>query len=270
MTDLAATAARVQRDVAAVTDYLAEGMESLGLEVSRKKGRIIASSRAVGAAVAASLRRWGFSYVDRVKGLGAAMGAGVRRNAKVARQRLAKFIKRRARFRRLRAAGVRIARLINTGGNAYLSHGQADTGVATSLLYDQRRAVAATIAASGVGKDLDLVFAVEESHARELVDPAYPAHEAPIGEWADAVWHQWLPRRLLQRMTAAAKVTLAKTARPWSAVFGPAAVFVASAARLGWAVHDAVHVTSDCGRELNLVLDPPIVIRRCVREAVRR
>ncbi len=75
---------------------------------------------------------------------------------------------------------------------------------------------------------------------------------------------------MMLRMVADAQVRLATAGRPWAVVRGPAAAFVASAARLGWTVHDAFSVTTDDGVALRLRCDPPVVIRRACHDAVGR
>ena len=103
-----------------------------------------------------------------------------------------------------------------------------------------------------------------------MADPAFPAHIATMGHWSMAIWERWLPRRHLQLAIADAKVRLLKAARPWQQVFGPAAAFIASAARLNWRVQDAENCTTDLGRQLNLATDPPAVVKHEISESVRR
>ena len=72
---------------------------------------------------------------------------------------------------------------LTRGGTAAMTYGQAVQGGSSSLLLAQRRAVAAAEAAEGGGKNLDLSLMFAEAR-----DPAFEAHEAPIGAWALAVW----------------------------------------------------------------------------------
>jgi hypothetical protein len=41
-----------------------------------------------------------------------------------------------------------------------------------------------------------------DGSAKGRVDPAFDAHAAPIGHWAQAVWNQWLPTRCLLQIAA--------------------------------------------------------------------
>jgi hypothetical protein len=88
--------------------------------------------------------------------------------------------------------------------------------------------------------------------------------------WAIAAWETWLPRGALLRLAAEAKRTLAAAPNVWAAVRGPGAAFVASAARLGWTVHDAFSVTTDDGTALRFTSDPPARVKREVTASVRR
>ena len=105
----------------------------------------------LGLALVQALPELALRYQRQVTSLGSGLGAGVRRNAHVTKKRLASFRQRRPRFRCLRRAGVRVGRLMRTGGAAALSFGQAVVGVAPGMLLQQRRAVAAaTVASAGV------------------------------------------------------------------------------------------------------------------------
>ncbi len=68
-----------------------------------------------------------------------------------------------------------------------MTYGQGTMGVSPSMLLVQRRAVAATLVAHGVG-DLDLTLPIGDGSARGKVDLAFEAHLAPIGSWACAAW----------------------------------------------------------------------------------
>ena len=58
--------------------------------------------------------------------------------------------------------------------------------------------------------------------------------------------------------------------RPWSRVYGPAAAFFATCARLRWTVVDAGNVVLDIGMPLNLAIGSPVEVARHVAAAVRR
>ena len=154
----------------------------------------------------------------------------------VAHARLKSFRARKMRFRRLRAAGVSIPRLIRTGGVAALTFRQAVTGVSNKPLLQQRRAVAASTVRTGGGGDLDLTLALADGSKRGRVDPAFEARCQPIVFWSMAVWHDWLPRSTLSKLISNARAWLARAKAPWAVVRGPVAAYVATAGRLGWCV----------------------------------
>ena len=135
----------------------------------------------------------------------------------VTKQRPADFRKRLPRFRKLAAVGVSIKRLLRTGGNSALTYGQGILGVAPSVLLAQRRAVAAASAPSSgpCGQDLDMALAMADGSARGRADPAFEAHLQPIGQWAEAAWHQWLPQRAMQKLVASAAQLLDRVKTPW-------------------------------------------------------
>ncbi len=120
------------------------------------------------------------------------------------------------------------------------------------------------------GKDIDAVLMMAEAEGKRNIDPAYAAHVLPLGRWAEAVWLEWCPRLLLHKSITTAKMQLIKAAKPWAVVNGPAAAAVATAGRLGWTFHDAERIETDDGELIDMSLDPPVVVKRRVEEAVRR
>ena len=69
---------------------------------------------------------------------------------------------------------------------------------------------------------------------------------------------------------AHARGRIAKSARPWSMVTGPAAALLCTLERVGWKVTSASCLVTDTSRTLDLHVDPPIVVARCMEAAVRR
>ena len=162
--------------------------------------------------------------------------------------------------------------LFRTGGKAAITFGEGIMGVSDAMLRNQRRTVAVvTSPASGAcGQNLDTALMIADGGPRGRADPAYDAHDLPIGQWSMAVWEGWLPKHSLLLLAASAKRQIIGAKRIWAKVYGPAAAMVASCSRLGWTVLDALNITTDQGRGLNLATDPPAVIREECREAVRR
>ena len=64
-------------------------------------------------------------YARKVKALGVGLGAGVRRNVDILRQRLKTMKKRVPRFRRLWKLGISTSRLLRTGAKAAMTYGQS-------------------------------------------------------------------------------------------------------------------------------------------------
>ena len=159
--------------------------------------------------------------------------------------------------------------MLQSGGTAALVYGQANTGVATTMLLNQRRAVAAAHVQHGAG-DLDLTLVLADGSTNGRVDPAFAAHDAPISMWSEAVWCQWLPRAALCRLAEAVIALVDNTTTPWKKVCGPAAAFVASATRLGWHVKDAYTLVTDRGALLDMRRDSPTFVTSEVRNAVWR
>ena len=262
----------VLRQLVAFTITFCKAVIRALMAISHTKLYCTASSQQLGEDIQAALVDYGVQYKARVTSLGAAIGAGSRRNATALNARLKALKRRVPRFRKLARNAVSTRRLLRTGGTSAMTYGQAVTGVAPSTLLAQRR-VAATIAApaSGCsGQDLDMALILADDSRSGRADPAFDAHILPIVSWAKAVWHTWMPHRALEQMVVAANATLGKATSVWQHVRGPAAATVASAWRLGWQVHAHDSITTDLGRQLNLTLDPPVVVQKEVARAVRR
>ena len=261
--DLSIEAAGTERFVVEVlptfTNCVCQGIRDNLMQVSNTKSLCTASTFKLGADLQRRMCQFNIRFASRVTSLGSALGAGTRRNATVLKKRIGGFARRLPRFRRLAAAKVDTRRLLRTGGLAAVSYGQAITGVAPSTLLRQRRAAAAVAApASGTcGQDLDLALLIADGGPKGRADPAYDAHLMLIGEWAEGVWHQRLPKAALRRMVAKAQAVLSAAVSPWQRVHGPAKAMVASAQRLRWEVLDAFTVRTDLGRTLVLTSDPP-------------
>ena len=138
---------------------------------------------------------------------------------------------------------------MRTGAVKAMTYGQAVTGVANTTLLAQRRAVAAAVApvAGTRGQCLDMTLVLADGTVKGRADPAYDAHMMPLGQWAQAVWHEWLPLEALNKLTASAKriVRMLQPCEVWKQVKGQATAMVASAQRIGWSVCDASHLVTD-------------------------
>ena len=251
-------------------EMLCDGLLALRLRLSDGKCLCTASSAALGHRIAGGLRRFGIRYAARVKSLGVGMGAGVRRNVQAQTGRFRQFASRLRRFAALLVSKVSVARVLRTGGTAALAYGDDVVGVSSSALLARRRAVAAAISPPTRGRALELTLILADLSDHQRLDPAFDAHAAPIARWAEAALDLWCPLPDLQRSVAAAKAAMAIARCPWSEVNGPAAAAVATAARIDWRFHDATTVITDQGLTLDLLGDPPAVVRKEVFAAVRR
>ena len=139
------------------------------------------------------------------------------------------------------------------------------------MLHSQRRMAAAVVTPAGAtgGQNVDIAFIVADESLNGCTDPAYEAHVQPIIACAKAIWEGLFPLRQMLQLAAAAKVKLTRATSPWKAVRGPAAAFIATAARWAWHVHDATTITTHDGEYLNFRIDPAEVTKRHVMRAVR-
>ena len=102
------------------------------------------------------------------------------------------------------------------------------------------------------------------------MDPAHDAYILTIGEWATAVWESWAKPWSMEAMVAKAKRKQDESKNPWATVCGPAGAMVASCRRLLWTVHGAMRLTTDEGKEINLEVDPPAMVKKEIVGAVQR
>ena len=260
----------VVADVSAAGEMLCSGLILLRLNLSAGKCKCCASTAALGQQLAGRLKEFGIVFASRVKSLGVGMAAGAKRNVQVQRSRFQAFKARLRKFGQLLRSRVSAARLIRTGGAASFTYGDDVTGVSSTTLLARRRLVAAAIAPPTCGRDLDLALLLADGSDRQRTDPSFDAHAIPIGRWAEAVYMGWCPLPLLRSSLARARVKLLSCPRPWSVVHGPAAATAASAHRIGWTVHDATTFSTDLGRTLDLLIDPPVVVKREVYASVAR
>ena len=262
----------IEAELVPFINKVAADIEGDGMELSRKKCVCTASSDQLGHRLAACWAHYGINYQRYVKSLGVGLGAGVRRNAGVMKKRLDAFKARIPLFQRLRHANVDPAKIIRTGGKAAVVYGQAVLGVANGLLRHQRVAVARAGAKGGAtgGQQLDLALMMMDGGPGGGADPAFDAHTQPIVGWSRAVWNEQLPRKSLKVLAANALLKLSEANNVWAMVVGPGSAFVATCARIGWAIIDGVNIRTDSGFHLDLTLDPPAAVHRQVVMAVER
>ena len=92
----------------------------------------------------------------------------------------------------------------------------------------------------------------------------------PITEWAKAVWDGLVSGEVLQDTWRRAHVVVGTSARPFSAVEGPAGAMLASCARLGWAA-PSCRILMDCsGALIDLGRTCPAQVRLHALDDLRR
>ena len=140
------------------------------------------------------------------------------------------------------------------------------------MLAAQRRSVNAAAAPhSGLGgQELEFSMMIADGSKTGKADPAFEAHTSVAQHWAQAVWNSWMPEEDLQASIDYARSRIDKAQQPWSVVTGPAAALVCTLDRLQWRVVSAVLLITDEGREVDLRITPPIVVKKMVEAAVRR
>ncbi len=269
---VAATRRILLQQAAGGLKVIGRRFKEMGLQLSDTKNIIIASSRGIADEIIERAREDGITLnlAEQAKSLGSAVGAGNRRATKAAVKRLRCFRRTLPRMWSLRNAGVSVARILRTGGNSRMMFGQSTMGVAPALLKRQRQSAAAGIVAGTSGKCLDLILLLSDAKDSDETDPAFIAHRGPITNWADEIWRGLVPRAVMERLLAKAKMKLAKARRPWGVARGPVTGFLLTAARINWTIHSATNITCDDGTELDLLVDPPAVVSEKVHEAVRR
>ena len=109
---------------AKAVNALTSDLQSLGLQFSDTKNVTCASTNKLAKASVRTLEGIRVKTSSRVTSSGTGLGAGTRRNTTQIVKRWRAFCHRRARFKRLRAAGVETDRLLRTGGISALVFGR--------------------------------------------------------------------------------------------------------------------------------------------------
>ena len=271
--DATAPVKHVMQQLGGFIETIADFVNGTGQELSETKSLVTASIKKIGEALCERWEKHGvlIQFRTRVKALGVGLGAGVRRNAAVAKGRLQGYSARIRRFRRLRKVGVDTARLLRTGLKA-MTYGSSIMGVACGMLRAMRQ-VAAAIAAPGAGtcgQNMDIALMIADGSSGGRADPAFDAHMMPIGEWALACWEGWTTDGAMDVMIKDAKTRLKGARNQWAKVCGPAAAMIMTCMRIGWEVMTARQLVTHTGEVLNLKMDPPAVVLQRVVEAVKR
>ena len=260
----------VEEVAVGATKLLCTSLNAVELAISPKKNRCLASSAALGHRIAARLTPWSVQYTAMAKMLGVGVTAGVRRNMQATAQRIKRLAERKENYAKLKRLGIDTGRLLRTGGVSTMTYGLHVHGVSDYMLLQMRRVAAGLCGSVTRGGHHNLELIVTDNGRNRKADPAFDAHELPIGAWAEACWEGRLHYTALEGLVQGARRALLKAKRPRAVVKGPAAAMLASAQRLGWYVRDAMHAVTDAGVELCFEEDSPAMILRHVEESVVR
>ena len=242
----------------------------LGMEVSAKKSKLIASSAAIASAIIHGTASTKVSYARHGRMLGTDAVGGRRRSAYNFRNRLEDFGLKASKFQQLRKLGVNSPQMVRAAGVPAIAYGCETFGISDTGLNTARSKIAAAASPSAGGKNPILVLLALDGSSGTL-DPAFAAHVTPARQWALAVWEKWQPQKHITEAFEAATLKLenGSTSR-WSLVAGPTTALIATLRRISWHMPSATEMVTDLGRTLDLTLDPPVVIASECKESVRR
>ncbi len=270
--EIASSSQRVSQLVlAGATNHFVTLLEDgLQLEVSTVKSGCVASSHALAKDISKATRKQVAQPWRHAKLLGVGSAGGRRRCTKVIKMRVKQFKKRIPRIRRLRTTGVNTIMLTRTAGTPMITYGADVSGLSNSHLEQARRAIAKAITPEAGGKNYEVVLHIADAQGG-TVDPAFDAHVLPFMMWSLALSQRWQTASALAGASRDAYHRVIGDGQAvWRAVNGSAAALVASALRIGWSITDGRHVRTDDEEDIDMLLDPTIVIVQAVRRAVRR
>ena len=204
----------VEETVVGATELLCTSLTEVGLAVSPKKNCCLASSAALGRRIAARLTPWAVQHVEVAKMLGVGVTAGVRRNMQATAQRIKKLAGRKENYAKLKRLGIDTGRILRTGGVSTMTYGLHVHGVSDYMLLQMRRVAAGLCGSMARGSHHNLELIVADNGRNRKVDPAFDAHQLPIGAWAEACWQGWLHYTTLEGMVQGARRALLKARRP--------------------------------------------------------
>ena len=153
---------------------------------------------------------------------------------------------------------------------ATMMYGADAMGIADSLLHTARTAAAQAAAPEAGGKHFErTLYAVDAGGG--TVDPAFMAHILPVKYWALAWWECWAcGEELTNAYWSALRMLKQGKGADWAKVTGPASAIILTLRRIGWALIDEKTISTDEGQIIDLLLDPPAVTVKAVRNGVRR
>ena len=122
-----------------------------------------------------------------------------------------------------------VAKVFHGGLKPSYLYGAKCLGINDTQMVDLRRSAMKALSGSAGGASLTLRLAVEGKRG----DPLYEATQAPIVEWAMAVWDGQVDTQLLAKAWRRQQVEVGMGGG-WRAVRGPAGASIMSMKRAGW------------------------------------
>ena len=250
-----------------VVDYLED---TLLMEVSAKKSKLIGSSKGLVQAIVVGTRSAKVSAAKHGKVLGTDDVGGRVRSTVNFRARLTEFGEKATKFKALRKIGVNSPQMVRAAGTPAVTYGCHTVGISDTGLHSARSKIAAAASPDAGGRNPILVLMAIDGPTGTL-DPAFEAHVGPLKHWALAVWEKWQPIKHMQEVFSGAALKLAEAkGSVWSRVHGPTTALIASIERIGWHMPSATDMVSDEGQIFDLLLDPPVAIVNACKDSVRK
>ena len=255
------TAARLATEVAEAVNVTVRYFEvQLGMEVSAPKSKIASSMPSIATLAQSLVKKRKATALNTRKGetakmLGVATNGGATRVVKTLRKQAQNVKDRIWRYRMLGQKGFCKRSLARATIMPAAGYGLETQGISDSALQALRRTALLAVGTDTQGGNLDAEW-LACGGAREMLDPAFYAHTAPIMFMATAWWEGW---RSADQLRASFRMAVEKLDSPrmcrqstWSRVNGPATADFMTAARLGWHFTAANEIITDDGRSLQL------------------
>ena len=244
--------------------------DTLRMQVSGKKSRVIAGRPSIAAAIVEHFDSGRLGSAMRGRMLGTDHSGGRARCTTAFQHRLANFVATMPRMAHLRKLGADTAGMARAAATPAVMYGCETFGLSDSALQAARGKVAKAATPDGSGRNPDLALLALDGDVGTL-DPAFDAHVGPIAHWARAAWCGWFSATEMAETFNSAMVKLGDAnGSVWSVVAGPVTAFIASTWRLGWTFDGPWRLRTDSGGVIDVRVDSPAAVVTQVRDGVRR